>query len=412
MTTKRSPFFIACLGNLFEHYDTALFGLLSPFLAPLIFPHKDPLTALLMTYAIIPLGMLARPIGALFFGRIGDVYGRRQALFWSLAGMALLSGCFALLPTYSQVGIIAPLSFLLCRAMQNFFSAGETMGGAIFVLENTPEKKQDLMSALYSSSTMGGHLLASVGVFLLSHFEKINPAWRLLYVFGCITAIFGCFIRRGAPTEFSIRPRTNLKAVILSYRKPFLLIAINAGFASAIYHIALVLMNGFVPLVTSWTKTEMMKMNTCLLVFDFCLLPLFGWVASKITRERLMLITSLAVILFSIPLLMMLEGATLFQVILARTCFVIFGVAFFAPFHAWAKQLIPKEHRYTVISLAYALGYQILGSPTAAISLWVFQKTGLVSSIAWYWILLAATTLFLNLNWRKTHEPRFQSNPQ
>ena len=93
LLTSRFQLWSACLGNLFEHYDTALFGFLSPFLAPLIFPEKDPMTALILTYAIIPLGMVARPIGSLVFGYIGDVYGRRHALFLTLAGMSLISGC-------------------------------------------------------------------------------------------------------------------------------------------------------------------------------------------------------------------------------------------------------------------------------------------------------------------------------
>src|SRR5687768_7340833 len=104
-STSRFQLWNACLGNLFEHYDTALFGFLSPFLAPLIFPEKNPMTALILTYAIIPLGMLARPLGSLVFGYIGDVYGRKYALFLTLAGMSLISGCIALSPTYNQVGI-------------------------------------------------------------------------------------------------------------------------------------------------------------------------------------------------------------------------------------------------------------------------------------------------------------------
>src|SRR5204862_5975364 len=98
---SHSRFWSAWLGNFFEHYDTALFGFLSPFLAPLIFPDKEPIVALILTYAIIPLGMLARPIGSLVFGYIGDVYGRKQALFLTLAGMSCVSGCIAFTPTYS-----------------------------------------------------------------------------------------------------------------------------------------------------------------------------------------------------------------------------------------------------------------------------------------------------------------------
>lgn len=383
----------ACLGNLFEHYDTALFGFLSPFLSPLIFPEHDPMTALILTYAIIPLGMIGRPFGALIFGYIGDVYGRTRSLFLTLAGMSLVSGCFALSPTYSQVGVLAPIIFFIGRFLQNFFSAGETMGGAIFVLENSSEKHHDLLSSLYSASTMGGHLLASFGIFLLSYYNAIDPGWRVLYLFGCITALFGCIARRFPhPAQASVKSSTtisNLKNIYLTHWKPFLLIVVSAGFATANYYVALVLMNGFIPLVSSMTKSEVMKINTYMLIFDFFALPFFGWLASKISREKLMLSASLGVVLFSMPLLMSLEGASLVGVIAVRSVFVIFGVAFFAPFHAWAQQLIPPSSRYAIISVGYALGSQLLGTPTAALALWCFKTTGMIASVSWYWMLLA-----------------------
>ena len=391
-TTSRRQLWNACLGNLFEHYDTALFGFLSPFLAPLIFPDKDPIVALILTYAIIPLGMLARPLGSLVFGYVGDVYGRKHALFLTLAGMAFVSGCIAFSPTYNQAGILAPIIFCIGRALQNFLAAGETMGGAIFLLENSCEKRHDLFSSLYSASTMGGHLLASLGVFLLSYYNFTDPGWRFLYLCGCVTALFGCLIRRSPQTvqpclKFS-QTVTNLKHTLWEHRKPLVCIMITSGFASATYSIALVLMNGFIPLISTLSKTEVMKINTYLLIVDFCALPFFGWIASKIPREKLMLSASLAVVLFATPLVLSLNEASLTNVIAVRVAFVIFGVAFFAPFHAWAQQLTPFTCRYAVISLGYALGTQALGSPTAALALWCFQKTGMVASVVWYWMFL------------------------
>lgn len=390
-TSSRIQLLSACLGNLFEHYDTALFGLLSPFLAPLIFPKHDPVTALILTYAIIPLGMLARPIGSLVFGYIGDVYGRKQALFFTLAGMSIVSLGIAFTPTYSQIGLFAPLIFCLGRALQNFLSAGESMGGAIYLLENTPEKKHDILSGLYNASTMAGHFLASFGIFLLGRANWINPGWRLLYLAGCITALFGCMIRGFSSQELapSPKPLLKLRQTLWEHRKSLLFIVICAGFGSACFSMALVLMNGFIPLISPLSKTEIMKINTYLLILDFCALPFFGWVASKISREKLMLIASSAVFLFSIPLTLSLKEGSLAAVVGVRIAFVLCGVAFFAPFHAWASRLIPSNSRYAVISLGYAIGSQAIGSPTAAFALWCFQKTGMVSSVAWYWTFLA-----------------------
>ncbi|MBS0615811.1 MAG: MFS transporter [Verrucomicrobia bacterium] len=383
----------AILGNLFEHYDAALFGFLSPFLAPLIFPDKEPVVALILTYAMIPLGMIARPIGSLVFGYIGDTYGRRQALFLTLGGMAVVSAGIALSPTFQTAGLLAPLIFCAGRILQNFFSAGETMGGAIYVLEDTPEKKHDFVSSLYSTSTIGGILLASAGVALLSSMGVLEKGWRLLYVVGCITAFFGLLIRRHLPV--SLPPKTHgwIKT-FWQERRALFFITVAAGFAYSTYTMALVLMNGFIPLITSLSKAQMVSLNTGLLVLDFCLLPFFGWVATRISREKLMLGVAICVALLASFLLSALHNASLFTVIGIRICFVIFGVAFFAPFHAWAQQLVPPAHRYAIISFGYALGSQLLGGPTAAISLWLFKTTGIVSSVSWYWILLAALCFF------------------
>lgn len=405
-------FWNACLGNLFEHYDAALFGFLSPFLAPLIFPQHDPITALILTYAITPLGLLARPLGALLFGYIGDTYGRERSLFLSLTGMGLISGCFALIPTYPQVGLLAPILFCIGKAFQNFFTAGETMGGAIFILENSSEKRHDLLSSLYSSSSIAGHLLASLGVYAISQFSTVDPGWRFLYLAGCITALFGCLLRR--PTSAYAPSPTKSPPLSIgnlwSNRKALLIIILSSGFAYGTYSIALVLMNGLVPLVSSLTKAEMMKINTYLLVMDCCTFPLFGWIASKISREKLMLSVCLSTLLLSTPLLMSLEGGSMAVVVGVRMIFVFFGVAFFAPYHAWVQTLVPEQGRFVNISFGYAIGTQALGSPTAAIALWCFKTTGMISSVAWYWMFLAlASALSIGVAMRSKSEIRAQN---
>ncbi len=405
MTTNKqnislhAHFWSTCLGNLFEHYDTALFGFLSPFLAPLIFPKQDPLTALILTYGMIPLGMLARPLGSFVFGHIGDTQGRQKALFFTLGGMGLVTAATALSPLYDQAGILSPLIFCAGRLAMNFLAGGEIMGGAIYLLENSPEKRHDWLSSLYNASTIGGILCASAGVTILCGLKGVEQGWRWLYALGSITALFGCWVRRQTSAEAVPAERISLHslaALFWHYRKALGYVAVTAGFGYANYVMALVLLNGFIPLVTTLTKAEMTAVNTWLLMLDFCTLPLFGWLASKISREKIMIGAALGVLVSAIPLFLTLEGAGMAAVVAVRICMVLLGVAFFAPFHAWAQQLVPEKHRYLILSFGYAIGSQLLGGPTAAISLWCFQTTGMVSSVSWYWMALAiAATMTL-----------------
>lgn len=393
------------IGNICEHYDSALFGLLTPFLAPVFFPQKDPVTALIMTYLLIPIGMIARPFGALFFGWIGDNWGRKKALSISLFGMAIMSLLIGLLPTYQQIGFLAPVLLTAGRILQNFFSSGESIGGAIFLIENSEEKKKDFLSSLFNASTIVGILIASLCVSILSKAGIIQVNWRWLYFLGAGTAYVGYFLRRKCDfqeTGLNSKEKFSLKKVglnIWNNRLAFVTIVCGSGLMYANYMIALVMMNGFIPLVSTYTKEQMIHLNTGLLLLDCLIMPLFGLLATKYPRHRLMLIAALSTALSAMPLFHILQGASLMMVIAIRLTLVLFGVWFSATFHSWAQGLIPKENRYSLISLGYALGSQLLGGPTAAVSLGLYKKTHVASSTAFYLIflaLLASSMIFIS----------------
>lgn len=388
------------LGNLFEHYLMALYGLLSPLLAPLFFPSFDPLTALILTYGIIPLGMLMRPVGSLFFGYLGDHLGRESVLFLSLVGMSIVSCLIGLTPTYSEIGILAPLLLSFGKITQNFLASGEVIGGAVYLLEHTHEKHHNLISSLYDCSTVLGIILASAGIALMYHLGLEQNGWRFLYYFGCITALFGSILRWHIQVPITTKfkkMRLNLFVQSLKtswkHRKVILTILLAAGFGYSTYSIALVMINGFIPHISSITNQEMISLNTWLLLFDLALLPFFGSLANVVERQKMMITAALLATLTAIPAFTLLENGSLYTVILVRIWFVIIGVSFSATFYSWSQNLVPKEERYTVLSFGYALGTQLLGGPTATFSLWIYKTTGIVHSVAWYWMALGAATI-------------------
>lgn len=367
------------VGNFLDHYDNALFGLLAPFMAPLFFPDNDPMTALILTYSLLPLGLLTRPLGSLFFGWMGDTFGRRQALFCSLVGMATITMSIAFLPVHKDIGFWAPLLLAIARLLQSFFAAGEVTGGAIFVLEHTQPQKRGFASGCYDASTVGGILFASALVTAFSAHDFMHLGWRLLFLFGGGTALVGIFLRLlaqdPAPSGTNHK-RPPVWQILKHYRGPLIAIIIASGFGHTTYHLAFTLMNGYIPLITSLSKTDVMEMNTYLLLIDLCLLPCFGYLSTKWGKERMMLIGAAGAILSAIPLFSMLEGASLGTVAFVRATIMLFGIAFAAPYYAWAMEQVPAAHRCLLLAFGGAIGTQWIGMPTSAASLWLYKTSG------------------------------------
>jgi MHS family proline/betaine transporter-like MFS transporter len=390
---------IAMVGNILEHYDNALFGLLAPFLAPLFFEESDPVTALILTYCLLPLGIAMRPLGSFFFGWIGDRFGRTRALFCSLFGMAVATMIMGCLPTYAEAGYLAPLFLVIGRVLQNFCAAGESVGGAIYILERTELRKKNLMSAFYDSSTVAGILAASAIVTLFSFQEMIHEAWRGLFWMGGIVAILGVFFRLKAKEgeeyiQSKHKVRANVIALIKTHKEALIAVTCVAGFSHMTYFLAFTLMNGLVPLVTSLSTAQAMGANTLLLLIDMVLLPLFGYFASKIGREKMMLAAAVSSFFCAIPLFYCLKGASLGVVLVVRLILMSLGVAFSATYHSWSQDRVPPEARYTILSLGYALGSQLIGAPTAAFGLWLYQKTGWLIAPALYLMATSGLAAF------------------
>lgn len=404
--------FAAVIGNLLEHYDNALFGLLAPFIAPLFFSSSDPLTALIYTYGMLPLGLITRPLGSLFFGWIGDRWGRKQALSISLLGMSLTTLSIGFLPTAEHIGFYAPLCLALARMGQSFFAAGEASGGAIFILEHTQQKERSLISSFYDASSIAGILIASISVTLLSYFGKMETEWRFLFLAGTFTALVGFVFRYKAEEseEFKASLRTDSSSwirVCKEHRKALLLLILASGFSYTTYALPTTLMNGYIPLISSLSKREVSQANTFLLLVDMALLPCFGFLAKKWGKETVMLAGAGGAILCALPLFTLLKGASLYEVSLIRFSIILLGVSFAAPYHAWAIEQVPPQHRYLILSLGYALGSQCIGSPSPAICLWLYQATGWIGSPGLFLLFSALGALFALL-WSQRRDKNFE----
>ncbi|KPK33585.1 MAG: hypothetical protein AMS24_00460 [Chlamydiae bacterium SM23_39] len=397
--SKKRALISGCLGNILDHYDNAIFGFLVPFIAPYFFPNFSTITALILTYSMLSLGLISRPIGSLFFGYIGDTLGRKKALFITILGMSITTFSIGLIPTYNKIGFFAPLLLATGKIIQGFFSSGETPGGAIFVLENCEENKKNFFSSLYQTSSILGIFLASLAISMFSSLKLIENYWRYLFFIAAITAFLAFFIRikTEEPKEFTLN-RSNkkekpLKTIFqnISIITPLLFII---GFSYSLYITAIILFNSYLPLITNITLTSSMNLNTHLLFFDIICLPLFGILMQKFKKEKMMISSILSMIIFTPFLFFNLKNGSLFQIIMIRTFFILIGASFSASIHSVIQEKIHPKMRYQIVALSFAIGSQAIGKPTAFISLWILKKTGLILSFYFYLLPISILALF------------------
>src|SRR3990167_9307308 len=184
------------IGNALEYYDFMLYGFFAAILAPLFFPSDTPGISLIVSMATYGVGFLARPLGGIFFGHLGDRRGRRSTLSLSILLVTIPTLGIALLPTYDQIGIWAPLLLVLCRLVQGFCLGGESSGAMTYIIENTSPQERDMASAWLVLSCYVGTLVGPLlGAFFPLSFMP-SWGWRFTFVIGSLIALVGYYIRK------------------------------------------------------------------------------------------------------------------------------------------------------------------------------------------------------------------------
>ena len=189
------------LGNFIEWFDYASYSYFATVIALVFFPAEDPTVALLETFAVFALSYLMRPVGAFFWGHMGDKKGRKWALATSILVMTGATFCIGLLPTYAVVGIAAPALLLVLRMVQSFSASGEYAGAATFLAEYAPANHRGFYCSLVPASTATGLLVGStLATFMfmgLGHDSQfvIEWGWRIPFLLAGPLGIITHYIR-------------------------------------------------------------------------------------------------------------------------------------------------------------------------------------------------------------------------
>ena len=196
---ERKVIFASSLGTVFEWYDFYLYATLAPFFAALFFPKGNDTAALLSAFATYAAGFLVRPFGALVFGRLGDLVGRKYTFMITIVVMGASTVLVGCLPTYASIGVLAPILLVSLRLLQGLALGGEYGGAATYVAEHAPEHRRGYATSwIQTTATLGFFLsLLVIGVCRAKMSEDVFKAWgwRVPFLVSLVLLIFSVYMR-------------------------------------------------------------------------------------------------------------------------------------------------------------------------------------------------------------------------
>lgn len=396
--------FATCLVNIFDHYDTSLYGFLVPILAPLFFPENDQTVMLIQGYGIMIVGFITRPLGAWYFSKRADVVGAHQVLKETVLGMTFTTLCFVFLEPYEHWGVASTIGLCSLRGMQNFFGAGETSIAGLYILEGSELTQQHQLTGMYLSSTMIGILLACVVASLLFYSDTPQLYWKWPFYGAVFTGFAGWWLRRQHCLKIFRKKMISKKS---DWKNIVRLIPIT-GFSYILYVVPFVFLNNFVTCVTTIEVKDLMASGTMLMLIDLALVMIISSMLRNISAQKILqgvLIVSIATIPF---LFFAIPHLNLFETVLVRLVFITLGVMFCIPLHRWYMEKIPEHNRYSTTAIGYAIGSEVFGRsfPAVGLALWYLTQQVMVPGI---YIVLLGIWAFFSIALPKTCETGYSS---
>jgi MFS family permease len=385
------------IGNVLDHYDTHIYTLLAPYIAQVFFPNDLPIMGQIKTYGIASIGLITRPLGAALFGRFASKIGPLKALRYSLIGVALSTFLIGLLPSYNQIGYLAPILLVLLRALQSIFASGENAIAGLYIVSTNP-KRRSFFSSIYGFSTQVGIFIASKVTELISDTSDPTFYWRVGFILGFFTSIMGIYIRSSKykSNNVILKTRSNIWDLIRINKEKILKIGIIYGFSYLSYSISFTIITSFLPLAKTISVTDALKLNTYLIIIDGMIVPIAGYLINFVNVEKFMISCSFFLVLFSCILLWILPTANLADLFLVRILLIIIGVSLSIALKIWVANITDSygEEKYLINALGGGLGMEILGRSITFWYLIMFTRYGNFIPCIIYVILLGIAAIY------------------
>jgi len=417
------------VGTVIEWYDFYIFGSLSAIISLSFFPKDDPTAAFLSTLAAFGAGFIARPFGGVIFGRLGDRIGRKYTFLLTLLLMGGSTFAIALIPSYSQIGLVAPAILLFLRIIQGLALGGEYGGAATYVAEYAPDAHRGKYTSYIQTTATLGFFVSIIVVLVCQNIIGAEDfkewGWRVPFALSGILVIVSYFIRRNmheSPLFSKLKAEGRLsqnplkEAFASKENRRLMLIAMFGAIVGqgVVWHTGQFYAQIFINKILQVDFVTTNLVIAASLVVGTPLFVVFGSLSDRVGRKVIMLGGMALAAIFYYPLFAwmsdivgkegtMVDGAVQLtnwgKIELAFICclLVTFAAMAYGPIAAFLVELFPTKIRYTSLSIPYHFANGVFGGCAPFVATWLGAATHSNFAGIFYPITLAAITVIVGI---------------
>ena len=394
------------VGTTVEWYDFFIYASAAGLVfSQLFFTALDPATALLASFATIGVSFIARPLGGVIAGHLGDRLGRKRMLVATLLIMGLATVGVGLLPTYASIGVAAPILLLVLRLLQGLSAGGEWGGAALMAVEHAPPGRRGFFGTYPQVGVPIGLILANL-VFLLvststTKEQFLSWGWRIPFLLSVVLIGVGLFVRARvdeSPVFAKLRAQRARRSApmlsVLRNQPRALLVAIGLFIANnMIGYLLIAFITSYGTRVLGLPSSTMLAVGIVgAVVWGVAIVWSGAW-SDRVGRRRVYLVGTIALLVWSFPFFLLLDTASLPLMLLAVA---VLGVGLgltYGPQAAAYAELFPADVRYSGASFAYAIGAVLGGGFAPLIAQALIGATGTSLSVSVYMVVVCLITL-------------------
>jgi MHS family proline/betaine transporter-like MFS transporter len=391
------------VGNVLEWYDFAIYGYFAVAIGEAFFPKDDEVARVLSAFGIFAVGFLMRPIGGALVGFIGDRLGRKTALTFSVAAMAIPTFLVGVLPGAASLGVAAPILLTLLRMIQGLAVGGEYTTSIVFMVEHAPPGRRGLIGAIGCCGAVGGILLGSATGALLSEILSWQAmsawGWRIPFILGLLVGLAGFFLRRHldeGPRPVAVTGGSPLRDTIRLHRGLLLRLAGLSTFNAVGFYLVFVYLVSWLQFVDWVAPDHALGINSIsMLVLLPCMIAM-GALSDRVGRKPILLAATALAFISAVPLFWLMHHDHDLLIQLGQLGFVLSVGMFLGAQPTLMVEEVPAAIRCTAIALGYNVTLGVIGGLSPLVATWLIKRTA-DDFIPAYMVMAAAAVSFLSV---------------